>query len=236
MDGALDAVFARPSDHLARGGSVLDAAEADLAEQLDAGRGEFLEILLDHFGLDHRRAGMNLHAAGAQRPECPLRENRHRLQADDVAGAARHMHLARRDHGGDAAMQEAVDPADLVLPRRPVAGDGMHMAVDQARRDGGAVGVDNGGGAFGIDVPGVSDRGDPAVFGHDRVGVEDRLFQGSAQQQADIADHQLARAGGLRFIVGHGFVLLVQCLREVRAASCARLDGGIKLDYSFVYE
>ena len=108
------------------------------------------------------------------------------------------------------------------------------MAVDQAGRDRGAVGVDKGGGAFGIDVPGTSDRGDLAVLGHDGVGVEDRLFQGAAQQQADIADHQLARAGGLGFIVGHGFFLLVQCLRKVEAPSCARLDGGIKPDYSFV--
>jgi len=30
-----------------RGRAVLDAAETDLAEQLDAGRGQFLEILLD---------------------------------------------------------------------------------------------------------------------------------------------------------------------------------------------
>src|SRR6185369_3325183 len=69
MDGALDAVFARPSHHLARGRAVLDAAEADFAEQLYAGGGEFLEIVLDHFVFDHGRAGMDLHAAGAQRPE-----------------------------------------------------------------------------------------------------------------------------------------------------------------------
>src|ERR1700733_9038482 len=99
MDGALDAVFARPSDHLARGRTVLDAAEADLAEQLYARRGELLEILLDHFVFDHRRAGVNLHAAGPQRPERALRENRHRLEADHVARAAWHVHLARRDHG-----------------------------------------------------------------------------------------------------------------------------------------
>src|ERR1700687_3931840 len=30
--------------------------------------------------------------------------------------------------------------------------------------------------------------------------------------------------------------LLVQCLRGAGRASCARLDGGIKLDYSFVYK
>ena len=89
VDRALDAVFARPAHHLARGRAVLDAAEADFAEQLDAGRGELLEIVLDHFAFDHGRAGMHLHAARTQRPERALREDRHRLQADDVARAGR---------------------------------------------------------------------------------------------------------------------------------------------------
>ncbi len=71
--------------------------------------------------------------------ERALREDRHRLQPDDVARPAGHVHLAGGDHGGDAAMQIAVDPADLVLPRRPVAGDGMDVAVDQAGRHGRAV-------------------------------------------------------------------------------------------------
>src|SRR4029453_4855132 len=111
MDRALNAVLARPAHHLARGRAVLDATEADFAEQFDAGRGELFEILLHHLVLDYRRAGMNLHAAGAQRPERALGEDRHRLQADDVAWAAGHMDFAGGDHGGDAAMQKTVDPA-----------------------------------------------------------------------------------------------------------------------------
>jgi hypothetical protein len=51
-------------------------------------------------------------------------------------------------------LQKAVDPADLVLPRRPVAGDGMDVAVDQAGRDRGAVGIDDRGGAIGVEVLG----------------------------------------------------------------------------------
>src|ERR1700736_6430868 len=156
MDGALDAVLARPSDHLARGRSVLDAAETDLAQQLYSGSGKLLEIVLNHLVFDHGRAGMDLHAAGAERPERTLCKNRHRLDADDIARAAGHMNFAGRDHGGDAAVQITVDPVDLVLPRRPVAGDGMDVAVDQAGRDGGAVGIDDGGGAFGVEVLGAA--------------------------------------------------------------------------------
>src|SRR6266481_8271199 len=132
MDRTLDAVFARPAHHFPRGRSILDAAEPDLAEQFDTGCGQFLEVVLDHFVFDHGGAGMDFYAAGAQRPARALRKDSHRLDADDVARTAGHMNLAGGNHGGDAAMQVAVDPADLVLPRRPVAGDAMDVAVDQA--------------------------------------------------------------------------------------------------------
>src|SRR5262249_52444748 len=85
VDGALDAVFARPTHHLACGRAVLHAAQSDLAEQFYAGGGHLLEILFNHLAFDDGRTGMHLHAAGPQRPERALRENRHRLEADDVA-------------------------------------------------------------------------------------------------------------------------------------------------------
>ena len=103
-------------------------------------------------------------------------------------------------------MQVAVDPSGLVLPRGPVAGDGMYMAVDQAGGDGGAVGVDDGGGAVGVDVLEAADGGDFAVLGHDGVAIQDRLFQGTGQDEADIADDQLARAGRLGCVMRHGAV------------------------------
>ena len=130
----MHAVFARPGHHLPRRLAILDRAEADLAEHRDAGLRQIGEILLDHALLDHRRAGMNLHARGTEGRKLALRRDRQRLQADDVGRAAGRMHLAGRDHGGDAAMQAGIDPADLVLARRPVAGDGMDVAVDQAGR------------------------------------------------------------------------------------------------------
>jgi hypothetical protein len=101
-------------------------------------------------------------------------------------------------------VQKAVDPADLVLPRRPVAGDGMNVAVDQAGCNSGAVGIDDGGGAFGIDVPSAADRGDLAVLGNDGVGIEDRLLHGAGEHEPDIADHQFCGPGGLGFVVRHG--------------------------------
>ena len=127
---------------------------------------------------------------GRKFANCALRRNGQRLEADDVARAARHVHLAGRDHGGDAAIEVGVDPADLVLARRPVAGDGVHVAVDQARRQCRAVGVDDVGGALLVDVLGAPDGGDAAVLGHHGVGVEDRVLQRAGEQQADVADHQ----------------------------------------------
>jgi hypothetical protein len=85
----------------------------------------------------------------------------------------------------------------------------MNVAVDQAGRDRGAIGIDDGGGAFGIYILGAADSRDLAVFRDNRVGIEDRLFHGAREQQADIADYQFAATGCLRFIVGHGLVPLL---------------------------
>ena len=68
VDGRLDAVLPRPAHHAPRRRPVLDAAETHLAEQGHARLGEVLEVLLDHVGLDHGSAGVDLHAAGAERP------------------------------------------------------------------------------------------------------------------------------------------------------------------------
>src|SRR3954452_22489106 len=203
MDRALNPVLASPPHHLARGRTVLDAAKADLSEQLDAGGRQFLEVLLDHLVLDHRRAGMNLHAARAERPERALRKDGHRFQADDVARPAGHVNLARRNHRCDAAVQKTVYPADLVLPRRPVASDRMNMAVDQPGRYGGTTGIYDGSGALAIDVLGAAYACDLSVLRNDRVGIQDRLFHRPAQQQPDVPDHQLGWTSGQGFIVGH---------------------------------
>src|SRR4029434_628726 len=109
-----------PAHHLARGGAVLYAAQSDFAEQFYAGGGHLLEILFDHLAFDAGRTSMHIHAAGPQCPERTLRENRHRLEANDVARTAGHVHFAGGDHGGDAAVQIAIAPTELVSPRRSV--------------------------------------------------------------------------------------------------------------------
>ena len=116
---------------------------------------------------------------------------------------AGHVDFAGGDHRGDPAVQVRVDPVELVLPRRPVAGDGMDVAVDQAGCDGGAVGIDNGGGALGVDVLRAADCGDFPVLGNDGVGIEDRLLQGAREHQPDVADDQLAGAGRRLCVMGH---------------------------------
>jgi hypothetical protein len=112
------------------------------------------------------------------------------------------MHFTGGDHGRDAAMKEAVDPVLLLLARRPVAEHRMHVAVDQAGRDGGAVGVDDGAGAGLIHILGAADRCDLAADGDDGVGIQDRAVEVAAQQQADIADHELRRAAGFLGLFG----------------------------------
>ena len=102
-------------------------------------------------------------------------------------------------------MQAGIDPAELALPRRPIAGDRMDMAVDQAGRERDAMGVDRRRRARKVEVRGAPDRRDAAIDGEDRVRVENRLLDVAAQHQADVLDRQLrGRAGGGRFVMSHG--------------------------------
>src|SRR5262249_17522971 len=84
VDRALDAVLARPRHHLPGFPAALDAAEADLAQELHARLGQLLEVALDHALLDHRRARMHFDAAGVEGVEGALRRDGERLHADDV--------------------------------------------------------------------------------------------------------------------------------------------------------
>ena len=100
-------------------------------------------------------------------------------------------------------MEEAVDPVELALARRPIAEDGMDMAVDQAGGERRALGVDDRGRLLAIEILGLADAGDLAVDGDDGIGVEDRILEIAREQEADIADHQLAGAGAGGLCVSH---------------------------------
>ncbi len=133
VNRALDSILARPSDHLTRGRSIFYATQPDLPQHGDASRCQLFKILLNHSMLDHRSPRMNSHAPGTKHRKCPLGKDGHRFHADHIFRPPRRVHLARGNHRSDSAMQVAVDPANLVLPRRPISGHRMHMAVDQSR-------------------------------------------------------------------------------------------------------
>src|SRR5579872_2111543 len=102
-------------------------------------------------------------------------------------------------------MHGRVDPADLILPRRPVAGDGMDMAVDQSRREHGALRIDDGLGVGGVDLREAADGCDPAADGDEAVGVEDRPIEIAAEQEPDILDDELVVAtAGYCLLLSHG--------------------------------
>src|SRR3984885_6718313 len=193
MDRAVDAKFARPSDHLARGRPVLDATESNLTEETDTGGGKLLKIMPLHSGLDHRRARVHLHAAGAKVRKAALRSDRHRLKSDDVARPTGRVNFARGHHRGDAAMQARIDPVELALPRGPIARDRMDVAVDQARRYCDAMSIDRRRSARKVEVRGAPDCSDAAVDSDDRLRVENRPFEVAAQHQSDVLDRELRR-------------------------------------------
>src|SRR5260370_28266685 len=121
---------------MVRGLAIFYAAQADLAENLDSGGGEFFEVVFDHAMFDHGSTGINFDSAGAKGVKGALRENRHRLQADNILRTAGRVDFAGGDHRGDAAVEVAIDPAKLILAGRPVAADGMDVAIYEAGSEG----------------------------------------------------------------------------------------------------
>ena len=195
VDRRLDAVFARPADHLLRLLAGLDAAEADLAQQLDSGLGEEPEIVLLHSGLEDRRAGVDLDPAGRKGREGALRGDPERHHALRIARASGEVDLAGGDHRRHPAMHRGVDPVELALAGRPVAEHRMDVAVDQPGRERDPLGVDYDIRPGGVAVGLLAEGGDLSVLGDHGVGVEDGVFQRPGQEQADIPDDQLFSHG-----------------------------------------
>ena len=127
VDRALDAVLARPANHLPCFLATLDRAETDLTEQPHARGRQFRKIRLDHTALEYRRAREHLDPGGSEVRKGALRRDGQRLEADEILRSAGKMNLARRDQRADATVQRRVDPTELVLPRRPVADHGVHV-------------------------------------------------------------------------------------------------------------
>src|SRR5262249_35587896 len=157
---ALDSMRACPGHHLFGGDAILDAAKANLAEEADSGGGEFLEVVLRHARLDHRRTRMDFDTAGPKSAKGALGEDRHRFEPGDIARTAGGMDFSGRDHRGDAAREEAVDPVQLTLPRGQIAGDRMNVTIDQSRGERRSHRVDKGGNALIIEIFLAPERGD----------------------------------------------------------------------------
>ena len=190
VDCGLDAVLARPGNHLACGLSVLHAAQPHLSEQLHPGIRQVPEVPLFHSVLDHGRAGMDLHAGRAEVRVPSLRGDRHGLEPDDIPRPARHVNLARRNHRRHAAVQRRIDPVKLLLARRVVSHDRVDVTVDQARRKRYAIGLDDRSRVIGVEIPFIAECRDAAVFHDDAVSVGDRRLDPARQQKADVPYHQ----------------------------------------------
>ena len=116
------------------------------------------------------------------------RDDGERLEADDVLRAARQVHLARRDHGGDPAVEARLDEVHRPLARREVAEDGMAVGVDEARNDRGPRRVDDG---VGVAVEAAPHRGDPPIVDRDGVAVEQRKRDVARHDLSDVHDERL---------------------------------------------
>lgn len=105
VNGALNAVFARPSNHCACGFGVFDASKADFSEQGDAGFGEVFEVLFLHSVFDDGCAGVDFDASGSEIFVAALGGDGEGLEADDIFGASGEMDFAGGDHRCDSAIE-----------------------------------------------------------------------------------------------------------------------------------
>src|SRR6266481_5032546 len=102
-------------------------------------------------------------------------------------------------------MQIAINPAELILAGRPIAANGMNVAVDQPRREGRTFGIDGNGGSGSVDIFSFTHGSDALAHSDNGVGIEDGIGEVSAKQQADVANDQLGLWRRFRwFVVGHG--------------------------------
>src|SRR5579863_3646346 len=199
----LNPILPRPSNHFPRGRAVLDAAKSHLAQEPNTGRSEFFEILFLHARLDARGACMHFDAARTKSRKNALGVYRHRFQPDDVTRAAGRVYFSSRNHRGYSAVQGTVDPAQLVLARRPITSHRMHMTVDKTGSDDGAVCVNDCVAAFGLEILLATNGRNPAIDSDNGVAVEDRPLKISAENQANVADHQFGGCSRLLFVKSH---------------------------------
>src|SRR3979411_1785942 len=111
-------------------------------------------------------------------------------------------------------MQVAIDPAELTLAGRPIAANGMNMAVDETGGECCAFGIDGGCGSGSVYIFFFTHSNDTIADSDYCVGVEDGVGEVSAEQQADIADDQLGLWHRFRWIVvGHDSLPGAELLR-----------------------
>ena len=66
----------------------------------------------------------------------------------------------------------------------------MHVAVDESGGERGALGVDRSRGTGSVDVFFFADSANDAVDRNHRVGVKNGMVEVSAEEEANVADHQ----------------------------------------------
>ncbi len=195
MDHGVQTRLARPGGNFENLRRVAHGSEADLAQQAHPRRAHLGVVGLGHPALRHRRAGQHLGAERAERRKAALRGNGQRLHAHRVPGAAGQVNLAGADQRGRAAMHHRLDPAELVLPRRPVAERRVDVVVDQPRHRRAAVRLDHPRAGHGK----AAARGDDAIpLDQDGVGVEEGPGEVAREDQAQVADDGLGHGPELR--------------------------------------
>ena len=104
-----------------------------------------------------------------------MSRNGERFEPDDILRPAGQVHFASRNHCCDTAVEGRLDPADLILARRPIAKHRMHMAINQAGCHARIVRVDDCFSVRDVAVFFFTDCNDQPIVDHNRIGRQNRL-------------------------------------------------------------
>jgi hypothetical protein len=122
-------------------------------------------------------------------------------------------------------MQAGIDPAELALPRRPVAGHGMDVAVNEPWRQRHTIGVDRRRRAGKVEVGSAADRADAPVNRDDSVGVEDRSSKVAAENEAYVLNNELGRSAVGRFLMRPSGISPRRLSRRISTYTPSRRSG-----------
>ena len=183
-------VFLGPLDHGSCILRLLHRTETNFTDDLYSFAGHLLEIALGKAFLQDDGSAQDFRTTGPEIGKSLGSENGKSLGSDRVFGTALEMHLAGRDHRGDATVDLALEEAYLMLPRRVVAEHHVTMGIDKPGSDRASCCINDDISLQRFQILNSPNFPNDAVLDKQRIGFQERVLDVAANQATDILDER----------------------------------------------